>query len=39
MIKRITNTVPCINVIENLNGEEILGNFYEIEKQIKQNLG
>ena len=39
MIKRITNAVPCRNVIENLNGEEILGNFYEIEKQIKQGLG
>ena len=39
MIKRITNTVPSRNVIENLNGEEILGNFYEIEKQIKQGLG
>ena len=33
MIKKIKNTVPWTNVINELNGEEITGTFYENELQ------
>ena len=32
MIKRIKNKVPWTNVINHLNGEEIIGTFYEQER-------
>ena len=31
IIKRIKNTVPWTHVINDLNGEEIIGTFYENE--------
>ena len=34
MIKRIKNTVPWTNIIHDLNGEEIIGTFYE--KQLQK---
>ena len=38
VIKKIKNTVPWIYVINDLNGEEIIGTFYENELQkTKQN--
>ena len=39
--KKVENTVPWTYSIENLNGEEIIGIFYEkgYRKQIKKNLG
>ena len=33
MIKKIKNTVPWTYVINDLNGEEIIGTFYEKELQ------
>ena len=33
LIKKVTNTVPCIYVINDLNGEEIIGTFFEKELQ------
>ena len=33
MIKKVKNTVPWTYVIDNLNGEEIIGTFYEKELQ------
>ena len=33
MIKKVKNTVPWTYVISDLNGEEILGKFYEKELQ------
>ena len=40
VIKKIENTVPWTYVINDLNGEEIIGTFYEkefrIEKVIKR---
>ena len=33
MIKNLKNTVPLTYVIEDLNGEEIVGTFYEKELQ------
>ena len=33
IVKRITNTVPWTYVISDLNGEEIIGSFYEKELQ------
>ena len=33
MIKKTRNTVPCTYVIDDLNGEEITGTFYEKELQ------
>ena len=33
MIKEIKNTVPWTYVIDDLNGEEIIGTFYENELQ------
>ena len=33
MIKKLKNTVPWTYVISDLNGEEILGKFYEKELQ------
>ena len=33
MIKKVKNTVPWTWVIEDLNGEDILGTFYENEFQ------
>ena len=40
MIKKVKNTVPWTYVITDLNGEEIVGPFYEneLEKEIKKNL-
>ena len=43
VIKRIRNTVPWTYVIDDLNGEEIIGTFYEkelqkIEFRINKNL-
>ena len=31
MIKKVKNTMPCSYVICDLNGEEIVGTFYEKE--------
>ena len=37
MIKRIKNTVPQTHVINDLNGEDIIGRFYEKEfKEMNQ---
>ena len=36
IIKKIKNTVPWIYVINDLNGEEIIGTFYENELQKDQ---
>ena len=33
MIKNVKNTVPCPYMINDLNGEEIIGTFYEKELQ------
>ena len=33
VIKKVKNTVPCTYVINDLNGEEITGTFYEKELQ------
>ena len=33
VIKKVKNTVPCTYVINDLNGEEIIGTFYEKEVQ------
>ena len=33
LIKKIKNTVPWTHVINDLNGEEIIGTFYEKELQ------
>ena len=40
VIKNVINTVPWTHVINDLNGEEIVGTFYEkdFKKQIKKNL-
>ena len=40
VIKEIKNTVPWTYVINDLNGEEIIGTFYEkqLQKKIKKNL-
>ena len=40
VIKKIKNTVPWTYVIKDLNGEEIIGIFYEkdYKRQIKKNL-
>ena len=40
VIKKIKNTVPWTYVINDLNGEEIIGTFYEkeLQRQIKKNL-
>ena len=40
IIKKIKNTVPWTYVINDLNGEEIIGTFYEkeLQKLIKKNL-
>ena len=36
VIKKVKNTVPRIYVISDLNGEEIVGTFYEKELQKKK---
>ena len=33
MIKKVKNTVPCTYAINDINGEEIIGAFYEKELQ------
>ena len=33
IINKIKNTLPCTYVINDLNGEEIIGTFYENELQ------
>ena len=40
VITKVKNTVPWPYVISDLNGEEIVGTFYEneLQKQIKNNL-
>ena len=40
MIKKIKNTGPWTNLIDDLNGEEIFGTFYEneLQKPIKKSL-
>ena len=40
VIKKVKNTVPRIYVISDLNGEEIVGTFYEkeLQKKKKKNL-
>ena len=40
MIKKIKNTVPWTYVINDLNGEGIIGTLYEkkLQRQIKKNL-
>ena len=40
VVKKIKNTVPWTYVISDLNGEEIVGSFYEKESQklIKKNV-
>ena len=39
-LKKVKNTVPWTYVIDDLNGEEIVGTFYKTKskKQIKKNL-
>ena len=32
-MKKVKNTVPCTYVVNNLNGEEIIGTYYEKESQ------
>ena len=36
VIKKIKNTVPWTNVINDVNGEEVIGTFYENELQGKR---
>ena len=36
MIKRVKNTVRWTYVVIDLNGKEIVGRFYEIEKEKKE---
>ena len=36
LIKEVKNTVPLTNVINDLNGEEIIGTFHEKELQEKE---
>ena len=40
VIKKVKNTVPWTYIINDLNGEEIIGTFYEkdLKKLIKKNL-
>ena len=40
-IKKVENTVPLTYIINDLNGEKIIGNFYEkeLQKQINKDLG
>ena len=38
MIKEVKNTVPRTYVINNVNGEEIIGTFYEEKLQKKQQV-
>ena len=40
VIKKIKNTVPWVYAISDLNGEEIIGTFYEkeLKKTNKKNL-
>ena len=37
VIKKVKNTIPWTYAINDLNGEEIIGTFYEKKKQIKKN--
>ena len=37
VIKKIKNTVPWVYAISDLNGEEIIGTFYEKELKKKTN--
>ena len=39
MIKEVKNTVPWAYVINDFNGEEIIGNFYEKELQKTMQQG
>ena len=40
VIKNVKNTVPCIYVIEDLKGDEVVGTFYKKEQQkTNQSLG
>ena len=38
MIKEVKNTVPRTYVINDVNGEEIIGTFYEEKLQKKQQV-
>ena len=38
VIKKVKNTVPWTYVINDLNGEEIIGTFYEKESQRKRKI-
>ena len=40
-IKKVENTVPLTYIINDLNGEKIIGNFYEkeLQKQTNKDLG
>ena len=40
VIKEVKNTVPWTYIINDLNGEEVIGTFYEkeLQKQINKNL-
>ena len=40
-IKKVENTVPLTYIINDLNREKIIGNFYEkeLQKQINKDLG
>ena len=38
MIKEVKNTVPRTYVINDVNGEEIIGTFYEEKLQKKQQI-
>ena len=39
MIKKVKNTVPWTYIINDLNGEEIIGNFYKKELQKTNQQG
>ena len=38
LIKKVKNTLPWAYVISDLNGEEIIGSFWNCKKQITKNL-
>ena len=39
VIKKVKNTVPWTYVINDLNGEEIIGTFYNYKRLTNKNLG
>ena len=36
MIKKVKNTAPWTRVVSDLNGEEVVGTFYEKQKKKKK---